>query len=116
MATLGGKETHPSKYLKASDLDYGSMPVTINGADWQTVGDDQKVVLHFAELSKGLVLNKVNSDTISAILRQNSVENWVGGEVELYVTEQLFQGRNYDVIRVRALQSEPKTVMEEASF
>ena len=113
MATLGGKETHPSRYLKATDLNYGSMLVTVSGAEWETVGDDRKVVLQFEELNKGLVLNKVNSNSISTILNNHQIELWTGGVIELYVTEQLFQGRNYDVIRVRAIRSEPELVTEE---
>lgn len=107
--TLRGEATHPSKYLKAIDLDYGTRVVTIAGGDWEAVGDDRKVVLRFSNLDKGLVLNKTNADAISLILNESLIEQWVGQQVQLYVTQQAFKGQTYDVIRV---QRAP--VMEEA--
>ena len=108
--TLGGESTHPSRYLKAIDLDYGTRVVTIDGGDWETVGDDRKVVLRFSELDKGLVLNKTNADAIGAILNQPLIEQWVGQQVQLYVTKQNFKGQTYDVIRVQAASEEEEAV------
>lgn len=103
MATLNGKEVNPSNWLKAEDLDYGTRVVHIESASWEEVGEEkqEKVVLHFVNNSKGLVLNKTNTLTIEAILGKTAVEDWTGQAIELYVEKVPFKGQIYDAIRVR---------------
>ena len=61
-------EMFPSKYLKASDAE--ELPtVTMKALDWETLKnrdeeDEQKPVLYFEEMEKGLGLNRTNANTI----------------------------------------------------
>ena len=94
--------------MKASDLDYGNLVVHISAASWKEVGEDreQKVVLHFADEPKGLVLNKTNGNMIEAILIESRIENWAGKALELYAEQVPFKGQIYDAIRIRRVSTD----------
>ena len=94
------RKAFPSAFLKAADID-GSATYTISSVAMETVGEDTKPVIKFAGEKRGLVLNKTNSERISAVLGYDS-DDWSGRKVELCVEKIPFQGgRLVDGIVVR---------------
>ena len=62
------------------------------------MGEEVKPVLFFEGKDKGLVLNKTNSNTISAAYGDETDE-WVGMEIVLFETMVEFQGQRKPGIR-----------------
>ena len=92
-------EAFPSKYLKASDLQGQRATVTIQSATQEELGGDLKVILYFQGKEKGMVLNKTNAYTISAMYGPIT-ENWIGHQIELFATMVTFQGQPVPALRV----------------
>jgi hypothetical protein len=69
-----------------------------------TIGDEQKLCLSFAEFEKGLVLNKTNATNIAAFCGPDT-DGWIGKKIVLVSAMVDYQGRSVEAIRVRA----PKT-------
>jgi hypothetical protein len=91
----------PSKYLKADDLEEGTMMVTISSLDQEQMRDGTtKFVLSFVGQKKGLVLNKTNGKSLSKAFGKNSAA-WIGMEVQLYPVAVDFQGESTTGIRLR---------------
>ncbi len=101
MARLG--DYLGSKYLKARDCDPPIL-LTITSGPVEKIGPDkeEKVVLHFAEINKGLVLNNVNGDTVEDITGTDDTDQMEGHKIVCFKTETDFGGRRIDCIRVRA--------------
>jgi hypothetical protein len=101
-----------NKYLKAEELDE-DMVVTIRGVKVETLGQgkdaEEKPVVYFKELPKGLALNKTNATTIKTLYGPET-DDWKGQKITLFATEVDFQGRQVMAIRVRsrAPSSKPK--------
>jgi hypothetical protein len=94
-------QMYPSKWLKASDLQGQTVPVTISRVVVEDVGDDAgKPVVYFHSRDKGLVLNKTNALSIGLVHGQET-DGWVGKTIELFPTVVMFQGQNVPAIRVR---------------
>lgn len=96
------RDSIPSKWLKASDLDGKPRLVTIKKFSVEKVGDDQRPVVWFSEEEKGLGLNITNGKTIESILGSADPAKWVGRKIVIYPTETDFKGERVDCIRVRA--------------
>jgi hypothetical protein len=93
----------PSKFLKASDLNGRSSIVTMERVEIDKMQDgNAKPVLYFAGKTKGLVLNKTNSNKIASMYGTNT-EDWEGGQIEIFPAEVEFQGQMVKAIRVRAV-------------
>jgi len=96
-------EAFPSKYLKA-DVDIpedADLVLTMTEVKIEEMGDgEQKPVLFFEEIEKGLVLNKTNANAISGHYGSNT-EAWTGKKVALFATEVEFAGKMTLGIRVR---------------
>ena len=62
-----------SKYLSQEDLD-GEMVLTVTHVAPEQVleGDDEKLVAHFAEIKKPLILNKTNIRRLASIFASKS--------------------------------------------
>ncbi|RLC87850.1 MAG: hypothetical protein DRJ03_04700 [Chloroflexi bacterium] len=91
-----------SKYLQASDFADAPQVLTIVGIDIATFGGkEEKLVVNFKELEKGLVLNKTNCDLICD-LYGNSDSEWKGNKIELYQTNTQFKGKMCKCVRARA--------------
>lgn len=91
----------PSNYLKAADIEGGDMVLTISKVVMETVGDDEKPIVYFAEMDKGLVLNKTNANTIKGLTSSPNTDDWVGKRISLFATEVDFQGKQTMALRVR---------------
>ena len=96
-------EAFPSNYLKAADLNNRTVKVKIDKVIFEEIGQnkDRKPVMYFADVKKGLVLNKTNAVEIAAT-HGDQMEGWTGKEIELFSQMVPFQGQNVAAIRVRA--------------
>ena len=97
-------DAFPSNYLKAADLNNRTVKVKIDKVIFEEIGQDKdkKPVMYFADVKKGLVLNKTNATTIGAVHGQE-FESWTGKEIELFSMMVPFNGQNVAAIRCRAV-------------
>ena len=97
------RDSFPSKYLKAGDLQGRPVPVVIKNVEYEAVGQDRtmKPVLYFRGKEKGMVLNKTNCNTIIQLTQTPDPDEWVGVSIVIYPTETSFGGEQVDCIRVR---------------
>ncbi len=98
----------PSTYLKAQDLGRNTPVVTITDVAMETIGDDSKMVVYFAEGKKGLVLNKTNANTIVDLLGSTDTDQWTGKKIMLITAKVEFQGKRVPAIRIEEAPK-PKT-------
>ena len=109
----------PSDYLKAADFPAPRV-LTIRTIGVEPIGDEKqnKPILHFAEETRGLVLNKTNGAMIAHTYGPET-DTWLGKPIELHVEPVQFQGRVVDAIRVRvpqqALAPQPTAVPVQPS-
>lgn len=101
------KEMYPSKYLKADDVEEqgGEVPVLIKSVRLEEMQDNEgakedKPVLYFNNVPKGMVLNKTNADRISAVYGDES-DLWRGKPVTLYTEQVTAFGKTTNAIRLR---------------
>ena len=91
-----------SKFLKKEDFDE-DMVATIKGVKLEDVGNqgEQRWVLYFRELAKGLVLNVTTIRVLEGAYGDDS-DGWVGKRVQIYVDPSVsFQGRMTGGLRLR---------------
>lgn len=96
----------PSKYLKAdADVDEDGSVFTIKNVKVENVGQgakaEQKPVVYFEEVDKGLVLNKTNANFIVSILGDDDTDAWKGQQIKLIATDVEYAGDLVRGIRVR---------------
>ena len=92
----------PSKYLRAADLEGRQVTVEIANVELEEVGtgEEPKPVLYFQGKAKGVVLNKTNAHTLSAVYGDDT-DYWIGQGVTLFSAHVDFQGRLVEAIRVK---------------
>lgn len=100
-------EAFPSKYLKSADLQGHVLKVKIASVGYEQIGDDTKIVMYFQDKKKGMVLNKTNARTI-ADQYGDEMDNWIGGDIELFAMKVDMQGRMVDGLRVRVPPRQPQ--------
>jgi hypothetical protein len=98
----------PSKYLRPTDLQGRQVVVKISRLEMQDVGDKEKPVLYFEDKEKGLVLNKTNSNTITAAYGEETGD-WEGATIVLFETPVEFQGKRVPAIRCLVPPRKPQT-------
>jgi hypothetical protein len=96
----------PSKFLRASDLQGQTANVLIERYAFEEIGGDRKLVLFFKDVTKGLVTNKTNAQAI-AMVYGPEMDDWQGGEVQLYTAMVDFQGKQTEAIRIRIPPRKP---------
>lgn len=96
----------PSKYLRASDLQGKPANVIIDRYAFEDIGGDRKLVLYFRGKEKGLATNKTNAMTISQVYGPE-MDDWQGGELQLYSAMVDYQGKQTEAIRVRIPPRKP---------
>jgi len=96
----------PSKYVKASDLKGRDVEVTIRTVEVEKIDEDERPVLYFQGMDKGLVLNRTNANSI-AKLHGGEVSKWAGKTITLFPTETDFKGEQVACIRVRTIKQQP---------
>lgn len=95
----------PGKYLKSSDIPEGhTVTVRIDRVVMENVGQqgkqEMKPVVYFIGKERGMVMNKTNSNTISAAYG-NETDDWHGKPVQIVSTETEFGGEMVSCLRVR---------------
>jgi hypothetical protein len=94
----------PSKYLKAADaeknLDLTIARVAQEGMKNKEGKDEIKPVLYFAELEKGMVLNKTNAKTLSGLFGKE-IDHWAGERVVLTAVEVDAFGEMQKALRIK---------------
>jgi hypothetical protein len=117
-------DVFPSNYLKASDLNGASVPVTIDHVAVEQVGreKDARPVLYFVGKSKGVVLNKTNARKVTELAGTDETDDWAGVQIVLFAAMVEFQGDTVESIRIKAptakkaapapRRPEPETVVE----
>ena len=91
----------PSKWLSAADLGDEDLDVTIRKVSQEEITKtEDKWVVWYEEVEKGMVLNKTNTKTISQLLGLDT-DDWYGKRITLFATEVDFQGETVLAIRVR---------------
>lgn len=97
------RDSIPSKWLKAADLDGKPQLVTIKKFTVEGLQDGtKKPAVWFREEAKALVLNVTNGKSIEKIVGSADPEVWIGKRVVIYPTETEMGGERVDCIRVRA--------------
>jgi hypothetical protein len=94
-------DVYKSSYLRAADLEE-PLTVTIKSASIEELGEDkdEKIVVLFKELDRGLVLNRTNADYLSMICKSDDTDDWADVRVGLFVQPVSFKGKLVDSIRV----------------
>ena len=82
-------EAFPSQYLKEIDFSVGEdRPFTIKSVEKETLGQgknaESKLVLYFRGEKKGLVLNKINFNSIAKVTGFDDSDDWAGQKICLY--------------------------------
>lgn len=95
----------PSNYLKAVDFESGDQTLTIKSVDVEEIGGqgkkEEKPIIYFREMEKGLVLNKTNANTIEKLFGSDDTDDWIGKQITIGESEIEFQGEAMMSIRVR---------------
>jgi hypothetical protein len=99
---MKASDSFPSKYLKASNLNGREPTVIISGYELEKVGrqGELKPVLFFRGKDKGLVLNKVNNETL-ILAYGDETTDWIDQPVTLFTVQTEFEGRPTTGIRVK---------------
>jgi hypothetical protein len=89
------------KYFKAADLP-AEKKLKIKNVSEEVVGEarEKKLVVWFANDTRGLVLNRVNNRTLRSAFG-DECDNWTGRAIALYPTVDNFRGQQVGVVRVR---------------
>lgn len=91
-----------SSYLKTDDVDRKGLELTITDVtEEEIVRGEEKLVLYFEELDKGLPLNKTNATTLAEDLGDDT-DDWRGAKVLLRREKTIYQGKKLDCLRVHA--------------
>ncbi len=102
-------ERFPSRFVQASDLKPEGAVVVIDRVDMTEIGQGrdkkEKPVVTFKNASKGLVLNRVNNETIVDLFGDDD-RDWEGERIVLYPTTTQFGGKTVDCVRVRAVDGD----------
>jgi len=95
-------DLYPSRFLKVEDIGDDDLILTIDSIEIMQLGDsnEEKPVLYFREIKKGLVLNVTNGKTIAKNFG-DKVAGWIDKRISLYKTEVEFAGRTQLGIRIR---------------
>ena len=101
----------PSDYLKSGDIvDDETMTLTVNNVETRSIGqgenEQEKPVVFFDEVEKGLVLNKTNAGIISEMYGPET-DGWIGKKLTLFVAQVDFQGKPTQALRVKLRKNLP---------
>ncbi len=101
----------PSKYLSSSDFLSGPVHAQIAGIRMEDVSPDNKPtenkpVIYFNSLNRGVVLNVTNNKTLCALFGGES-DNWTNQIIEIYVIDTEMGGEPKKGIRFRGVPQQP---------
>ena len=109
-------DVYPSQWLAAADVE-DCLTVTVKGLTFAEVGRDkeQKPVLWFEEVEKGLILNKTNWNNMVLITKEADSDDWVGHQVQLYSTKVQFGSDEVDAVRIRMVKNVRRPVQPDSA-
>ena len=87
-------------YLKASDIE-GELTLTITDVKVEQLDEKTKLVVHFSETDKQLVLNKINTTRIIKHMGTSETDKWPGNRITLVRSEVEYDGKDVPCIRVK---------------
>jgi len=96
-------EIYTSKFIRASDIpDDGDLILSVRDVSSDQVGEkkEMKLILHFHEIEKTLVLNVTNAKVMADKWGKDP-NTWIGKKVGLYSTEVTFGGKTTLGVRIR---------------
>lgn len=103
-------DAFPSKYLKSEEalFDDGEVTATIKDVVKETMrggqnsgkAEQDKPVMYFRELPKGLVMNKTNWGICEKMFGSDESDDWIGNKVTLTVIETVAYGEAVKSIRI----------------
>ena len=97
------RDSIPSKWLKAADLDGKPHLYTITRFAVEKSQEGEKFpAVYFKEEAKGLRLNVTNGKAIERITGSADPVRWPGVRIVVFPTETELRGETVDCIRVRA--------------
>ena len=110
--TMKVSEMTGGTYLRKDDVS-DDMLLTIKSINRETVGNDEdaeeKYILYFKELDKGLVLNKTNIQMAAKATGEDDSDNWPGKKIVLYFDESVqYAGKVVGGLRLRAARKAAK--------
>jgi hypothetical protein len=111
-------EAFPSKYISAADLPKPIVREIIEtNVEMLKTRDgvsSKKLTVYFRGMSKALVCNSTNFDSIAEITGEFDSDNWPGHEIELFKDTTSMGGKVVDCVRVRKPGSAKKTAATKA--
>lgn len=99
-------EVFPSKYLKADDplFERGEIVATIKDISMETMqgknGKENKAVMFFREIPKGLIVNKTNWDVCEKLFASDDSDDWIGSKVSMSVVDTVNFGEPAKGVRI----------------
>jgi hypothetical protein len=113
---MRSKDAFPSKYLKSADVKERPCVAVISHVARETVGQGQdakeKLVLHFEDDNKPMVLNRTNWDALEEAFGDS--DDWPGHKVKIRCARTHYQGKATDGIRLEAIVGKPASKEELA--
>ena len=111
-------EMFPSKYISADDLEGEDRVVSISKISIERMktkegGEEEKPVIWFRNVDKGMVLNRTNADRITA-QHGDETDNWVGKQVTLTTESVTAFGETKWAVRVKAVPPKPTGAAKSA--
>jgi hypothetical protein len=105
-------EAFPSKWISAADLPKPIVReiVETNSEVLKTRDgvSSRKLIVHFRDMRKALVVNATNFDAIVDITGEFDSDNWPGHSIELFPSTTPMGGKIVDCVRVRAPGPSPQ--------
>lgn len=105
-------DAFPSNYIKAADLKGRQITVKMDRAEYETIGNDRKLILYFVGKDKGMVLNKTNANNIASAYGEDT-DDWRDQEITLFEAMVDYQGKTVPAIRVRVPPRKPARQIDE---
>lgn len=102
------KFTVDAKYLSHADIsEHDDTVLTIKSYEQEMMGQgkdaQEKWVLYFREVKKGLGLNKTNGKMCCKLFGSDDMDDWIGKQIAIYVKDDVeYQGEIVSAIRVRS--------------
>lgn len=106
-----------SKYLAKADVGEDGLILTIKGFRMETLegdqGDEDKMVVHFKEDVKPMVLNRTNAQLIAVATGANKAGDAVNKQVVVYNDPTIaFGGKITGGLRIKKISGAPKPAAE----
>ena len=99
--SLFGNYLKTSDFPKEQEVEVQSVSIEQFGREDDV---DRKAVVFFSGLEKGLVLNKINAETLKGIAGTDEMDDWVGLKLVIFTDPNVqFSGKRVGGLRIRPL-------------